>query len=106
MKDDMLKEKFEDIESKMRCEWCEMEYPDGGWDCYYYLNLFGKIPHIICSDCYDHLHKVIFQKDIENLTKHNSQKTQSATKKYHEYEIAKLKRYINFHKDKLKGIAD
>lgn len=37
-----------------KCDWCGMEYPPGGWD-YYQIVLFGKKPHTICSDCYNHL---------------------------------------------------
>ena len=45
-----------------RCDWCRMEYPRGGWDCYYELDVMGKnnemIHHVICSDCYDRLKPV------------------------------------------------
>lgn len=51
----------------MKCEWCGMAYPDGGWDCYYYVDLFGTERHIICSDCYEHLHKVIYEKEMSRL---------------------------------------
>ena len=49
----------------MKCDWCNMSYPDGGWDCYYYLKLWGTELHIICSDCYDHLKKVIYEKELQ-----------------------------------------
>lgn len=53
----------------MKCEWCGMSYPDGGWDCYYYLELFEHDFHIICSYCHAHLKKAVYEKDIIRFQK-------------------------------------
>jgi hypothetical protein len=45
----------------MECEWCKMQYPDGGGD-FYYIKVFAK-RHLICSDCYKHLFKISYEKD-------------------------------------------
>ena len=49
----------------MKCDWCGMSYPDGMWDCYYYLKLWGNKLHIICCNCYDHLSIVVDKEDIK-----------------------------------------
>lgn len=56
----------------MKCDWCGMYYPDGMWDCYYYLNLYGTDLHIICSDCYEHLKKVIYEADLPSIIQNDS----------------------------------
>ena len=40
----------------MKCEWCDMDYPDGCW-VYYECRVYSD-RHIICSDCYEQLRKI------------------------------------------------